>query len=243
MKQLFYKEIIGFFSTLTGYLVITVFLIVNGLLLWVIPGVYNIPEGGYATLKPFFEISPIVFLFLVSAVTMRMFAEEKKQGTLEILLTRPLSEMQIILSKYFAAVTLVIFSLIPTVLFYISVYYLGNPVGNIDSGGTLGSYLGLFFLASIYAAIGLFASSLTDNQVVAFILAIVLSLIMYIGFDVLSQLSLFIGLEHVIALIGINEHYKSISRGVIDTRDIVYYISIVALFLFFTRTVLQFRKW
>ncbi len=243
MKQLFYKEIIGFFSTLTGYLVIAVFLIVNSLLLWVIPGVYNIPDGGYATLKPFFEISPWVFLFLVSAVTMRMIAEEKKQGTLEILLTRPLTEMQIILAKYFASVTLVVLSILPTIIFYFSVFYLGNPVGNIDSGGTLGSYLGLFFLASIYAAIGLFASSLTDNQVVAFIMAVILSLIMFIGFDILSQLSVFAGAEHIISLIGINEHYKSISRGIIDTRDVVYFISVAVLFLYFTRTVLQSRKW
>jgi ABC-2 type transport system permease protein len=239
MYSLFLKEISHFFSTLTGYLVIGIFLLANSLFLWVLPGSFNIVEGGYSTLEPLFVISPWIFLFLVSAVTMRMFADEKRLGTLELLLTKPISELQIVLAKYFAAVLLVLFSLLPTLIFFASVYFIGNPQGNIDTGGTWGSYLGLFFLAAIYVSIGIFASSLTENQIVAFIISAVISVTFYIGFDALSKIPLFSNLESVIVLLGINEHYKSISRGVIDFRDIVYFIGVALL----TRTVLQSRKW
>ncbi len=243
MISLLRKEISGFFSSLTGYIVIIVFLLANSLFLWVFPGSYNIPDNGYSTLEPLFVISPWVFLFLVSAVTMRMFSEEKRQGTLELLITRPLSEMQMVLAKYFAAVLLVLLSLIPTLIFFYSVYHLGNPVGNIDTGGTWGSFIGLFFLAAIYASIGIFASSITDNQIVSFILAAIISLFLYIGFDAISVLPIFTNKESYITLLGINEHYKSMSRGVIDSRDIVYFVGVALLFLLFTRTVLQSRKW
>jgi ABC-2 type transport system permease protein len=243
MLSLFYKEIAGFFSNITGYLVIIVFLAINSLMLWVIPSEYNIPDTGYATLSSFFEISPWIFLFLVSAVTMRMFAEEKKQGTLELLITRPLSEIQLILAKYFAALVLVLISLIPSIIYYFSIYHLGNPPGNIDRGGTMGSYLGLFFLSSIYVAIGLFSSSITDNQIVAFILSVIISLAMYMGFDILSSFSIFAGHENIIAYVGINEHYQSISRGIIDTRDIIYFITAALFFILLTRLVLESRKW
>ncbi|HOK52067.1 MAG TPA: gliding motility-associated ABC transporter permease subunit GldF [Bacteroidales bacterium] len=238
MGSLFRKEITGFFSNITGYLVIIVFLLVNSLLLWVIPGQYNIMDLGYATLSPLFEISPWVFLFLVPAITMRAFAEEKRQGTLELLLTRPLSELQIIFAKYFAALVLVILSLLPTLIFYFSVYLLGNPQGNLDTGGTWGSYLGLFFLAAIYVAIGIFSSSLTDNQVVAFIIATIQCLIMYMGFDVIASLPIFVGYEHWVAYLGIHEHYQSISRGIVDTRDVVYFITVAAFFILLTREVI-----
>ena len=242
MYSLLKKEIIAFFSSLTGYIVIIVFLAANSLLLWIIPGNYNIFDIGYASLEPFFEISPWVFLFLVSAVSMKMIAEEKRLGTFDLLLSKPLSETQIILAKYFAIVTLVLISIIPTIIFFFSLYFLGNPVGNID-GGTAGSYIGLFFLASIYAAIGLFASSLTDNQIIAFVLSVILSLIMYIGFDAITSLNVFYGHEYFISQLGINEHYKSISRGVIDLKDVVYFLSAAALFLVSTRTVIQSRRW
>ena len=243
MYSLFYKEITHFFSTLTGYLVIGVYLIANSLFLWVLPGNFNIPDNGYATLESLFIISPWIFMFLVSAVTMRMFADEKKLGTLELLLTKPISELQIVLAKYFAAVLLVLFSLLPTLIYFLSVYLLGNSMGNVDTGGTWGSYLGLFFLAAIYVSIGIFASSLTDNQIIAFIISVVLSLMFYIGFDAIGSIPLFSGIESVIGLLGISEHYKSISRGVIDFRDIVYFVGIASLFILFTRTVLQSRKW
>jgi ABC-2 type transport system permease protein len=243
MYSLLRKEISGFFSSLTGYLVIIVYLLINSLFLWVFPGNYNIPESNYASLAPMFIISPWVFLFLVSAVTMRMFADESKSGTLELILTKPLSELQIILAKYFASVLLVLFSILPTLIFFLSVYLLGNPVGNIDTGGTWGSYIGLFFLAAIYASVGIFASSITDNQIIAFILSAILSLTLYIGFDALSMLDIFAKHEGFIASMGINEHYKSISRGIVDTRDIVYFIGVASIFILATRTVMQSRKW
>jgi len=242
MWSLFIKEISGFFSNITGYLVIIVFLLINSLLLWIIPGEYNILDSGYATLSPLFEISPWVFLFLVPAITMRSFAEEKRQGTLELLLTRPLSELQIILAKYFASFVLVVLSLLPTLIFYISVYLLGNPQGNLDTGGTWGSYLGLFFLGAIYVAIGTFSSSLTDNQVVAFILSTVMCLIMFMGFDIIAALPIFSGYEQWIAYLGIREHYQSISRGIVDTRDVVYFITIAALFIILTREIMGKSK-
>ncbi len=243
MLSLFRKEIGIFFSSITGYLVIVVFLLANSLFLWVFPGNFNIIDSGYASLEPLFIISPWIFLFLVSAVTMRMIAEEKRMGTLELLITRPLKEMQIISAKYFAAVLLVLLSLIPTLVFFLSVYLLGNPVGNIDTGGTLGSFIGLFFLAAIYAAIGIFSSSITDNQIVAFIVSVILSLFFYIGFDMLASLPFFTFKEGFVASLGINEHYKSISRGVLDSRDIIYFAGVVVIFLMLTKLSLQSRKW
>jgi ABC-2 type transport system permease protein len=243
MLSLLKKEIRGFFSSLTGYIVIILFLLITGLFLWVFPGEMNIMDAGYATLEPLFFIAPWVFLFLVPAITMRMFAEEKKSGTLDLLLTRPLTEMQVILAKYLASILLVLLSLIPTLIFYISVHLLGNPPGNLDTGGTWGSYIGLFFLAAVYASIGLFASSFTENQIIAFLISVVLCFLVYAGFDLLSGLQAFHKIESLIIYLGISDHYKSISRGVIDTTDIIYYLGIMGLFLFFTRTSLESRKW
>jgi ABC-2 type transport system permease protein len=243
MLSLLKKEIRGFFSSLAGYIVIVMFLMITSLFLWVFPGEMNIMDAGYASLEPLFFIAPWVFLFLVPAITMRMFAEERKSGTLDLLLTRPLTEMQVILAKYLASVLLVLVSLIPTLIFYVSVYLLGNPPGNLDSGGTWGSYIGLFFLAAIYASIGLFASSFTENQIIAFLVSVVLCFLLYAGFDMLSALPAFHKIESLVIYLGISDHYKSLSRGVIDTTDILYYLGIIGLFLFFTRTVLESRKW
>ncbi len=243
MLSLLRKEIGHFFGSITGYFVIIVFILANSLFLWVFPGSFNIFDNGYATLESFFVISPWVFLFLVPAVTMRMFSEEKKTGTLELLITRPLTEIQVILAKYFAAVLLVLLSLIPTLIFFYSVYHLGNPIGNIDTGGTWGSFLALFFLAAIYAAIGIFTSSITDNQIVAFVLSVILSAVFYIGFDLLAALPVFSMHDTFLTFLGINEHYKSISRGVIDSRDIIYFAGLASIFLLFSRTVLQSRNW
>jgi ABC-2 type transport system permease protein len=241
MWYLYKKELNAFFSNITGYVVIIVFLIINSLFLWVFKGDLNITESGYATLDSLFIIAPWVFLFLVPAVTMKLFAEEKSSGTLDLLLTRPLSELQIIFSKYLAGVTLVIVALLPTFIYYVSIYQLSNPVGNIDHGGIIGSLIGLFFLAAIYIAIGLFTSALTANQIVAFILAVVLCFFFYIGFDYLGA---FIKpLESAIVNLGINEHYRSMSIGVIDSRDVIYFLSVIALFIFACRLVLQSRKW
>jgi gliding motility-associated transport system permease protein len=243
MYTLFRKEISGFFSTLTGYIVIIVFLVINGLFMWVFPGAYNVLDSGYATLDTLFVIAPWVFLFLAPAVTMRMFADEKKLGTIELLYTRPLTDFQIIFAKYLAGLVLVLFSILPALIYFYSVYQLGNPVGNIDTGGTWGSFIGLFFLAAIYVAIGVLSSSFTENQIVAFVLGMLLCFLIYIGFDYLSELSLFRSFDGFIINLGINEHYKSMSRGVIDSRDIVYFVSVIAFFLLVTKTILHSRKW
>ncbi|HRW62412.1 MAG TPA: gliding motility-associated ABC transporter permease subunit GldF [Bacteroidales bacterium] len=243
MLTLLKKEINSFFSSITGYIVIIVFLAINSLFMWVFSGNNNIIEGGYATLDSLFSIAPWVFLFLVPAVTMRMFADEKKSGTIEILFTRPLSDFQIIIAKYLAGLILVLFSILPSLVYFYSVYQLGNPVGNIDLGGTWGSYIGLFFLAAIYVAIGILSSAFTENQIIAFISAIFMSFIMYIGFDYLSDLGSLKAIGNLVINLGINEHYKSMSRGVIDSRDMIYFISVIAFFLFITKTVLQSRKW
>ena len=187
MWTLFKKEISGFFSSLTGYVVIVVFLLLNSLFMWIIPGQFNVIGNGYSTLDSMFALAPWIFLFLVPAITMRMISEEKRAGTLELLYTRPVSELQIVLSKFLASWALVLLSLIPTLVFFWSVSRMGSTTGNIDTGGTWGSYIGLLFLGGIYAAIGLFTSSLTGNQIVAFIAAVFGSFLMYQGFDFLSN--------------------------------------------------------
>lgn len=241
MKSLYLKEINGFFNNLTGYIIIIVFLLVSGLFLWVFPGVFNVLDVGYSSLDSLFNLAPWLFLFLVPALSMRMFADEKKAGTLDLLLTRPVSDFKIVIAKYLAALSLVAFSLLPTLIYYITVYYIGNPVGNIDVGSFWGSYIGLFLLAAVYVSIGIFSSSLTDNQVVAFILAVLISFLMLTGFDFIG--GLFQISEAWIIKFGINEHYKSISRGVLDSRDLIYFLSVIFLFVTLTRFVLQKRKW
>jgi len=243
MLALFRKEISSFFSTLTGYVVIVVFLLANSLFIWIFPGEMNVLDSGYANLDTLFFMAPWVFLFLVPAITMRMFSDEKKSGTFELLFTRPISDLKIILAKFLASIVLVLFSLAPTLIYFISVYLLGNPIGNLDIGGFWGSFIGLFFLAGIYTAIGIFSSSVTDNSIVSFILALLITFILYIGFDYLSALPVFHAVNDLIIRIGINEHYHSMSRGVLDSRDIIYYLSVITLFIFFTKFILQSRKW
>ncbi|MDR1886796.1 MAG: gliding motility-associated ABC transporter permease subunit GldF [Prevotellaceae bacterium] len=243
MYSIYKKEIVSFFSSLTGYIAIVVFLALTGWFMWINPGEFNILDGGYASIDTLFFIAPWVFLFLVPAVTMRSFAEERKTGTIELLLTHPISEMQLVMAKYLAAVTLVLFSLIPCLIYFATVYYTGNPTGNIDSGGTWGSFIGLFFLASAYAAIGIFASSLTDNQIVAFIVSAVLCFFAYAGFDGLASMATLKSVNAFIISMGINEHYKSLSRGVIDIRDIMYFVIVSAVFAGAARLKLQSRKW
>jgi len=243
MRFLFKKEIQGFFSSLTGYLVIAVFLTVSGLCLWVFPGVLNIPESGYASLDSLFYIAPWVFLFLVPAITMRSFAEETKTGTIELLLTKPISEWQLIVAKFLAAVALVLIALLPCAVYIVSVWQLGNPPGNLDTGATYGAMIGLVLLGALYAAIGTFASSLTDNQVIAFIAAAVTAFVFYEGFDALAQLISAASVQDFVSWLGVKEHYASISRGVVDFRDLVYFFGIMLLFLSLTRLKLQSRKW
>jgi ABC-2 type transport system permease protein len=243
MKALVLKEIRGFFSSIIGYLVISVYLLINSAFLWLFPSNFNLLDGGYASLGNLFTISPWVFLFLVPALTMRMFADEKRAGTMELLLTKPLQDIQIIISKFTAGFLLLLIALLPTLLYYYTIYVLGNPVGNVDSGGSLGSYVGLLFLGGAFVSIGLFASSLTDNQIVAFLLAVVLCFFVFFGFDQIAGLELFGSADLLILNLGINEHYISMSRGVIDSRDLLYFVSLIALFIAATRLVIQSRKW
>jgi ABC-2 type transport system permease protein len=243
MFAIYRKEISGFFSSFTGYIVIVVFLLINSLFMWVFPGEWNVLDSGYAGLDTLFFLSPWVFLFLVPALTMRMIAEEKRLGTIELIYSRPITERGIIWGKFFAAVTLVFLALFPAIIYYISVFLLGETPGNLDKGGTLGAFAGIFFLASVYASAGIFASSLTDNQVVAFILAVLICFILFMGFDSFAYLPGLKRLDELVIRLGINEHYKSISRGVIAMRDISYFLAAAAIFNEATRLVLLSRKW
>jgi ABC-2 type transport system permease protein len=243
MLAILKKEIKGFFSSLTGYIVILVFLLINSLFMWVFPGEWNIFDTGYAGLDTLFFLSPWVFLFLVPAVTMRMIAEERRLGTMELIYSRPITERGIVWGKFLASVLLVLLALLPGLIYYISVYMLGDPPGNLDKGGTLGAFTGLFLLASVYASAGIFASSLTDNQVVAFILAVLLCFILFIGFDSFAYLPGLKKVDEFVIRLGINEHYKSLSRGVIDIRDVVYFLAVALIFNEATRLVLLSRKW
>lgn len=243
MYAIYIKEINAFFSSVIGYVVIGVFILMTGLLMWVFPD-YSILDYNYATLDQLFSMGPIIFLFLIPAVCMRSFAEEQQTGTIELLVTRPISDLSIVLGKFFAGLTLVLFALLPTGLYYYSVYQLGSPVGNLDSGGVVGSYFGLVMLAATFVAIGLLASSLTRNQIVAFILGTLLCFLVHWGFDLISTLPIFVGkVDDIVQMFGINYHYNSISRGLIDTRDLIYFISIICFFIAATVVSLGRRKW
>jgi len=243
MFTLFKKEINGFLDSLIGYIVILVFLMMIGLFLWVFPVQFNILDYGFANLDGLFILAPFVFLFLIPAITMRSFADEKKSGTLELLMTQPLTDVQIILAKYLAGVVLVLFSLLPTLIYFFSVYRLGLPPGNLDAGGIWGSYIGLLFLGITFVAIGIFASSISDNQIVSFIVAIFLCFFLYMGFELIYTFILSGSIGLMVESLGINAHYSSMSRGVIDTRDLIYFISVSTLFLLLTKLSLESRKW
>ncbi len=221
------KEINLFFATPIGYLVIAVFLVLNGAFLWLFKSNFNILDYGFADLSPFFLLAPWILLFLIPAVTMRSFSDEIKQGTLELLLTSPIPLIKIVLAKYFGALCLIILALLPTLLYVYTVYQLGNPVGNLDFGSTLGSYFGLLFLVAAYTSIGIFTSTLSGNQIIAFIVSVFLCFLFYIGFEGFADFNSNSNIE----FLGMNYHYKSMSRGVLDTRNIVYFLSISALFL------------
>ncbi|AFL82314.1 protein involved in gliding motility GldF [Aequorivita sublithincola DSM 14238] len=228
MLTIIKREINSFFSSTIGYLVIAVFLVINGLFLWVFSGNYNILDSGFADLSPFFELAPWVLLFLIPAVCMRAFSDEMKMGTLELLLTKPISLKQIVLGKYFGAVILIIIALIPTVLYVFTISELGNPSGNWDVGSTIGSYIGLLFLVFAYTSIGIFSSTLSQNQIVAFIIAVFLCFALYYGFDGLSSSTF------NISSLGMKAHFDSVARGVLDTRDLIYFLSITVFFIALT---------
>ena len=243
MLSIFRKEINTFFSSLIGYVVIGVFLIFMGLMLWVFPD-YSLLKYSVASLDALFEIAPLVLLFLIPAITMRSFAEEKQTGTIELLATKPVRDWEIVLGKFFACWLLVLFALLPTLLYYYTVYQLGSPQGNLDAGAIAGSYIGLALLGGTFVAIGLLASSLTNNQIVAFIIALFLCFIFYWGFDYLSRLPVFLGkTDDIVQMMGIDYHYTSISRGVLDSRDVLYFVSVMGIFLMGGQVALESRKW
>jgi ABC-2 type transport system permease protein len=232
MKSIVVREIKSFFGSPIGYLVIAVFLIGNGLFLWVFEGEYNILNSGFADLSPFFTLAPWILIFLIPAVTMRSFSDEKKQGTLELLLTKPLSIWQIVNGKFLGSMLLIVMAIIPTLIYVKVISDLGMPEGNIDMGSTMGSYFGLLFLIAAYSSIGIFTSTLSENQIVAFIVSVFLCFFFYYGFE--SVATIVPGFQGLISGFGMQDHFKSMSRGVIDTRDVIYFVSITILFLSLT---------
>jgi ABC-2 type transport system permease protein len=240
MMQVFAKEFSSFLNSLIAYIVIGAFLTGIGLLMWVFPET-SVLDYGFADLDTLFSMGPYVFIFLIPAITMKSFAEERKMGTLELLLTKPLSDWDLVIGKFMAAFALVLLSLAPTLIYYYSVYQLGNPPGNIDSAGVAGSYIGIALLAMVFCAIGLLASAVTYNQIISFILAAFLCFIFYIGFDSLAAL-----LERgalLVKQIGILYHYESLSKGLIDSRDVVYFLSVTGFLLMATKIMISSRQW
>lgn len=242
MLQVLTKEFNSFLNSLIAYMVIGVFLVGMGLLVWVFPET-SVLEYGYADMETLFSLGPYVFVFLIPAITMRSFAEEKKAGTMELLFTKPLRDWDIILGKYLASFLLVLFALIPTIVYYYSLYSLGNPPGNLDTPGIIGSYIGLFMLAASFCAVGIFSSCITPNQIVAFIVASFLCFLLFTGFESISTLSFWSANSLQVKQLGILYHYESMSRGLIDTRDIVYFLSVIFLMLSITKLILGSRQW
>jgi len=243
MWSIFFKEVNLFLSSLVGYIAIGVFLLGTGLFMWVFPD-YSVISYGFSSMDSFFGMAPYIFLFLIPAITMRSFAEEIQTGTIELLATRPLSDWQILMGKYLACLFLIALSILPTFIYFFSIWELGLPKGNLDIGAAWGSYIGLFFLGAVFAAIGIFASSITKNQIVAFILGLFLCAFAYDAFSSISRLPFFFGwADTTVEYLGINFHYASISRGLVDTRDLLYFVSVIAVFLFATKTALEKRKW
>jgi ABC-2 type transport system permease protein len=242
MLAILRKEFNGFLNTLIAYIVIMVFLVAIGMFMWVFPE-SNVLDYGFADMQTLFNMAPWLFLFLIPAITMRTFAEEKREGTIELLLTKPISDLQLILGKYFAALLLALFALIPTLIYYYSVYELGNPQGNVDSAAVVGSYLGLVFLAGVFTAIGVFASSVSDNQIISFVIAIFLCYIIYAGFELIASIPVWGGDSYFISQLGIAYHYTAISKGLIDSRDVLYFLSVIAIMILSTKLVLSSRKW
>ncbi|MBW2961081.1 gliding motility-associated ABC transporter permease subunit GldF [Mesonia aestuariivivens] len=239
MKAILLKEINSFFSSTMGYLVIGIFLLINGLFVWVFQGDFNILDFGFASLTPFFHLAPWIFIFLIPAITMRSFSEEIKQGTLELLLTKPITQNQLIAGKYLGALTLVILALLPTLLYVYTISELGASTANFDSGAIIGSYIGLLFLAGVYTAIGIFCSTLSNNQIVAFILGVTICFLCFYGVEGLSNINLFGSEIYALEYLGISYHYKSISRGIIDSRDVIYFASFIFLFLYLAKLNLK----
>ena len=231
MKVILKKEIIAFFSSSVGYLIICLFLMLNSCFMWIINSDFNILDYGYANIDTFFLFAPIILLVFIPAIGMRMFVDEFKLGTIEILQTKPISNLHIVIGKYLATLILILLSLIPTILYPCTVYYLSEPLGNIDLAGIIGSYFGLFMLSTCFAAISIYCSSLTKNQIVAFLSSIIICSIFYFGFDILSQLNSLQQIDLLLQKIGISYHYQLMSKGVLSSEDLIYFISISIIFI------------
>lgn len=242
MIRVLTKEFNSFLNSLIAYVVIGVFLTGMGLLMWVFPET-SVLDYGYADMDTLFSLGPYVFIFLIPAITMRSFAEERKSGTMELLLTKPLTDWDIILGKFLACFLLVLFALLPTVIYYFSVSALGNPAGNIDTPGVIGSYIGLALLAGVFCSVGIVASSTTSNQIVAFILAAFLCFIVFSGFESMSTLNVWSSNALLIKQFGILYHYEALSKGLVDSRDVIYFISVGALMLLISKIILSSRSW
>ena len=242
MIQVLSKEFNSFLNSLIAYVVIGAFLVAMGLLMWVFPET-SVLEYGYADMETLFTLGPYVLMFLVPAVTMRSFSEENKAGTIELLITKPLTDWQILLGKFFACFLLVCCALIPTVVYYFSLRALGTPPGNIDTPGVIGSYIGLIFLGGVFTSVGILASSITRNQIIAFITAAFLCFLLFSGFESAATLNMWSSSSLFIKQVGLLDHYESMSRGLIDSRDVIFFSSIIALMLVLTKTVISSRQW
>ena len=242
MITVFKKEISVFFSTLIGYLIIGVFLLINSILLWSDFSKINILDYGYADMDIFFRIAPLLFLLFIPAVSMRVFTEEYANGTMEILVTKPITSLQIVLGKFLSVFSLVLFAIIPTLIYVISIYYLGETIGNLDLAGILGSYFGLIFLCALFSSVSIYASSIANNQIISFVLAILLNTLFYFGFDVLSELSFLQNIDLIIQKIGVSFHYEMMNKGLLRFSDIIYFLSFTFLFIKLTELVIIKKK-
>lgn len=243
MMSIYSKELKQFFSSLSGYIVLVIFLLITGLFMWVFTDT-SVINYNYASLGQLFIVAPLVLLFLIPAITMQTFAEEVHSGTIEFLNTKPITDFEITLGKFLASLSLVALALLPTLIYYWSLHELGSPKGNIDDGAVIGSYIGLFLLSSVFVAVGLFISSLTSSQIIAFILSAFVCFIVYFAFSFIGDMPIFFGKwDDAIKYFGVEYHYDHISKGRIDTRDIIYFFSVTGLFLWLTMVSLDRRNW
>ncbi len=241
MISIFLKEVNEFLNSLIAYVVISVFLIGIGLLMWVFPDT-NVLDYGYASMEPLFSLGPYMFMFLIPAITMKSFAEEKRSGTIELLQTLPFRDVDILTGKFLAGFVLVIFSILPTIVYYYSLSQLGNPQGNLDTPGIIGSYIGLMLLGGVFTAFGIFSSVLTGNQIVSFILGAFLCFLFYSGFDSLSGINLWADWSYYISSLGVMPHYTSLSRGLLDIADVTYFLGLIAIVLLVSQFILGLKK-
>jgi ABC-2 type transport system permease protein len=242
MLSIFQKEVNQFLNSLLGYMVLIVFLIATGLLFWVFPQ-NSVLDYGFAEMGSFFSVTPFVFIFLIPAITMRSFAEEKKSGTLEWLLTKPVSEFEILMGKFLAAWTLSLMALIPTLIYFISLYLLGSPQGNIDSAGVAGSYLGLSLLSLVFSSVGIFGSLLSENQLVAFVISVFLCFFFYSGLSSAAAIDVWAEASLVLGYLSLDSHYQALGKGLIDLRDVVFFLSFSGILLLSGKLILGSRRW